>query len=110
MIRAEQAGEAAPELVAERTQLELRAGHYAVRFDGTVMDRGTFEIGGTPDVRTLLLRGLAGPNAGRTLPCIYQLAGDRLRICFGLDGVAPLRFATTEGDSRYLATYRRTEA
>lgn len=107
MIRAESGGESAPELVVQRTELELRAGEYLVRFDGRTMDRGTFESGAGSDPKTLLLRGLAGPNAGRTIPCIYQLVGDRLRVCYGLDGREPAAFVTRGGEARYLATYRR---
>jgi uncharacterized protein (TIGR03067 family) len=104
MLRAEQSGEPAPEGVAERTTLRLVAGVYEVAFEGAVVDRGAYVIG---PARTITLRGESGPNAGRTIPCLYQLAGDRLRICYGLDGIAPTEFATQPGQPRYLATYRR---
>ncbi len=107
LLRAEQAGEAAPELVVRRTTLSLVAGKYAIWFAGEEMDSGTFETGGLAGALTLLLRGLRGPNAGRTIPCIYQLRGDRLRICYGFNGTAPTDFATAANDQRYLATYQR---
>lgn len=107
MVRAELAGEEAPELVATQTTIELAAGAYAVRFGGTIVDQGTFEAGGVMSNATLLLRGTGGPNAGRTIPCIYQMRGDRLRVCFGFDGVAPTEFSTDSTNQRYLATYRR---
>lgn len=112
MIRAEASGEEAPELVTQRTELSLTADAYAVRFAGEIMDRGALEIGEATAAPScaFVLRGTRGPNAGRVIPCIYQLKGDRLRICFGLDGVAPTQFATTTGDARYLATYRRKPA
>lgn len=106
MIRAELDGETAPELVAAKTVLELAAGTYQVRFDDTPTDRGTFELGTTTNLKTLLLRGLTGVNAGRTIPCIYQRRGDLLRVCFGLAGVAPADFTTAPGQQRYLGTYR----
>jgi uncharacterized protein (TIGR03067 family) len=107
MVRAEMNGESAPELIAQRTQLELIGDRYFVRFDGQITDRGTFELSANIEAKTLVLRGKTGPNAGRTIPCIYQLVGDRLRICYGLDGLAPTEFATAEKQPRYLATYRR---
>lgn len=107
LLRAEQAGEQAPELVINRTTLVLRAGTYAIWFAGEEMDSGTFETGGVTGATTLLLRGSRGPNAGRTIPCIYQLRGDRLRICYGLDGTAPTEFTTGAQDHRYLASYQR---
>lgn len=107
MVRAENCGEAAPDLVAERTTFELSGGKYRVRFNGDVVDAGSFELGGTVTESTFLLRGTAGPNAGRTIPCVFQLRGDRLRVCFGMNGIAPTDFTTDAGNQRYLATYRR---
>ncbi len=107
MVRAELDGESAPDLVTRRTQLTLGQGTYVVHFDAQVSDRGTFELGANPETKTLILHGRTGPNAGRTLPCIYQLVGDRLRICYGLDGIAPTDFTTAPKQRRYLATYRR---
>jgi uncharacterized protein (TIGR03067 family) len=107
MVRAELAGEAAPDEMVQHTALELTAGEYRVRYGGEVVDQGTYEIGGALGVKTMLLRGLVGQNAGRTIPCVWQLMGDRLRVCYGLNGVAPTEFTTATGDERYLAVYRR---
>jgi uncharacterized protein (TIGR03067 family) len=103
MIRAEQGGAESPELVALRVELDLTTDTYLVRFAGQVADRGTFTVAES----ALTLTGTDGPNRGRTIPCIFQLAGDRLRICYGLDGTAPTAFATAAGTPHYLATYRR---
>lgn len=102
MIRAESNGEPSGDLVALRVELELATDTYCVRFAGKVADRGLFSS--TND--TLTLRGTEGPNAGRTIPCLFQLVGDRLRVCYGLDGTLPAAF-TTAGTANYLATYRR---
>lgn len=108
MIRAELSGESAPELVTAKTTIELCDGQYLVRYAGQVVDRGTFELGAAIECPTFVLHGKEGPNAGRSIPCLYQLRGDRLRVCYGLDGTAPDGFATVGGDQRYLAVYRRT--
>ncbi len=105
-ISAEFSGEKAPAEVIERTELELRLGRYTVRFGGESSDAGTF----TGDAATLTLQSAEGTNAGRTIPCVFQLKGDLLRICFGLDGTRPTAFATAAGDQRYLVTYRRRPA
>ena len=107
MVRAECEGEAAPELVVQRTEIELVHGDYRVRFAGRITDRGRFEIDAATNAPRLILHGVEGPNAGRTIPGLFQLKGDRLRVCYGLDGVTPAAFATQPGDQRYLATYRR---
>ena len=103
MIKAELAGEDAPDLLALRVELELTAVSYAVSFAGQVTDRGTYVLAG----ESLTLTGTAGPNQGRTIPCILQHRGDLLRVCYGLDGTAPVAFATKPGVQHYLATYRR---
>lgn len=106
MVRAELNGDPAPEIVVQHTTLELTGGEYRVRFRGEVMDQGSIEQADAPTA--LLLRGTVGPNSGRIIPCLYQTTGERLRICFGLDGTPPNDFSTTAGGARYLATYRRT--
>lgn len=105
MTRAEQDGEASPELLSLHVVLELTAGTYRVSFAGQVADRGTYVI----TAGTLTLTGQHGPNQGRTIPCLYQQRGDLLRVCYGLDGSPPADFTTAPGSGRYLATYRRVE-
>ena len=119
MIRAELAGADAPDMLALRVELELTGDTYVIRFAGKVADRGTYSLAcpalacGEPvesaerAARALTLTGAEGPNKGGTIPCIYQFAGDRLRIFYGLDGTAPTAFATAPGTEHYLATYRR---
>ena len=105
MIRAELAGEPAPDLVTRRMVLELGTGRYSVVYAGEISDAGEWADGATAGTLTLL--GKEGPNAGRRIPCLYQLAGDRLRVCYGLDGAEPTDFATAGLTQRYTATYRR---
>ncbi len=107
MIRAELAGEAAPELVVRNTEVTLVNGAYEVRFQGQVVDRGSYKVSSRLEIATVVLHGADGPNAGRTIPCLFQLRGERLRVCYGLDGIAPAEMTTRAGQDRYLATYRR---
>ena len=102
-IRAELDGEAAPALALERMELLFERDAYTVSFAGVAHDRGAYIQTAT----TLTLTAQHGANAGRVIPAIYQLAGDRLRICFGIDGIAPADFKTAPRSSRYLVTYRR---
>lgn len=108
MIRAEFAGAPAPELVVEKTELEFRAGIYMVRFDREESDRGRYELGSTGCTHTITLRGEKGTNAGRTIPALYQLKGDRMRVCYGLGGEMPCAFSTLRSQT-YVATYRRRD-
>ncbi len=107
IVRGELAGEEMPALVAKKTELDLAAGNYLVRFDGRPADRGSYTLGAAGSHRGMTLVGVEGPNAGRTIPAIYQLVGDRLRICYGIDGQLPEGFATTADRQLFLVTYRR---
>ena len=106
LVRAELDGESAHELVTTNTVLELNRGTYAVRYAGEVTDQGTFELADKPPP-TMVMHRRDGPNASRTIRGIYQRTGDRLRICYGLNGDAPTAFSTSAGQQRYLAIYRR---
>lgn len=106
-FQAELAGENPPGLVLARTEVAFRAGRYTVRFDREIADQGSFVTGANTPHATLTLTGIKGHNAGRTIPAIYQVRGDRLRICYGLDGTLPLSFAAGVGTRFYLVTYRR---
>ncbi|HET7536752.1 MAG TPA: TIGR03067 domain-containing protein [Candidatus Didemnitutus sp.] len=99
--------EEAPKEVLEQTELELSAGKYDVRFGGITADRGTFVLNTTGGHAELTLHGNTGPNAGRTIPCIFKFIDDTLMICYGLDGARPDKFSTTAGSQRYLVTYAR---
>ena len=107
LLRAELDGEDAPDLVLKKTEVILAYGAYEVRFGGEIADRGIFKLGNALNEKTMVLQGVEGPNAGRVIPCIYQHVGERLRVCYGLDGVMPFAFATEPGQQRYLATYSR---
>jgi uncharacterized protein (TIGR03067 family) len=106
MVRAESGGEPSTDLLALRVELHLTADTYQVHFAGELADQGTYARTSADPHTALILLGAKGPNAGRKIPCIYQLVGDRLRVCYGLDGSKPTEFATA-GNSHYLATYRR---
>lgn len=109
LVRAEMEGEVAPELLTMKTELELTLGAYRVRFDGEVTDSGTFEVGNSTGSKTLIFRGAEGPNAGRMIPSLVQHVGERLRICYGLDGTLPADFKTAKGKPTYSAVYRPTK-
>jgi uncharacterized protein (TIGR03067 family) len=106
-IRAERDGETAPEMALEPMRLVFQDGAYAFRFGEVNSDEGTFTWETAADYFVLTLRGIQGVNAGRTIPGLAQLRGDRLRVCFGLDGSVPTHFQTSRESARYLVTYRR---
>ena len=106
-LKAELEGDPAPQLALQSMKVELTADTYCVWFGGEVADRGNYWLEENPPYPSLVLRGTEGPNLGRTISAIYQLVGDRLRICYGLDGVRPEQFDTAGQKRRYVVTYRR---
>ena len=102
-LYAEYDGEEAPKMMLEKMELELTGGEYAVRFGGVTADQGTYTI----NPEGLTLRGVTGPNAGRTIPCLFKFAGGALSICYGLSGARPKKFVTAAGQQLYLVNYQR---
>lgn len=107
LVRAEMDGEVAPELLTTKTELEFKSGEYIVRFGGDIMDSGTFEFIDTSGSNKLFLRGRGKESAERIIPCLVQHVGERIRICYGLNGNLPVDFKTAKGQLKYSAIYRR---
>ncbi|AWI08796.1 uncharacterized protein (TIGR03067 family) [Ereboglobus sp. PH5-5] len=103
-VRLEYAGEAAPDMVLEKTEVIFRNGNYTVRFGGETSFDGTYSL---TETHILIEGRRASDKNSMTLRGIYQLVGNRLRTCLGMDGVAPETFATKPGSQHYLGTYRR---
>jgi uncharacterized protein (TIGR03067 family) len=105
-VYAEHDGEETPRMVLEKMEVELAGGKYTVRFGGVATDHGTYTV----NADGLTLIGATGPNAGRTIPCIFKFAGGMLSICYGLGGTRPQKHATAKGQQLYLANYHRKDA
>ena len=108
-FKAERAGEHAPDMALAKIRLVISDDSYAVHFGNEISDEGCYALGATEQFQTITLVSVCGTNEGRTIPSIYQLTGDRLRICYGLDGTLPDAFVSELGDERYLVTYRRIQ-
>lgn len=104
-VYAEFDGEEAPRMMLEKMELELTGSEYAVRFGGVTADQGSYTV----EPEGLTLHGVAGPNAGRTIPCIFKFTGTMLSICYGLNGTRPAKFATAPDQQLYLVNYQRKE-
>jgi len=117
VIRAELGSESMPPEAAARVEIEFDAeSAYRVRFAGEISDSGSFQLLAQTERdilphRRITLHGEHGTNAKRTFPGIFQLRGDRLKLCLALEGDAPPTAFTssnaTTGTPHYLVTYRR---
>jgi uncharacterized protein (TIGR03067 family) len=73
-------------------------------------DKGTYAILSVNPPATMDIRGREGPNAGRTIPAIYALAGDQLTICYQLgSGERPSEFTSSKGSRLLLVRYKRMQ-
>lgn len=105
--KAELAGLPMPEAVLKTISLKLDNGKYEVLV-GDKPDRGTYTMDATTKPKSLTITGTEGPNQGKTLPCIYELKGDTLRVCYDLSGAKrPTEFKSVAGTKLYLVTYER---
>jgi uncharacterized protein (TIGR03067 family) len=51
-----------------------------------IVDSGEYVVNDSASPQTMDIVGRDGPNAGRTMLAIYELEGDRLTVCYDLDG------------------------
>ncbi|HKT74405.1 MAG TPA: TIGR03067 domain-containing protein [Steroidobacteraceae bacterium] len=51
-----------------------------------IVDSGEYLVDDSVSPRTIDIVGRDGPNAGRSMMAIYQLEGDRLTVCYDLEG------------------------
>lgn len=71
-------------------------------------DKGDYKLSVVEKLKALDIIGKEGPNQGKTILTIYQLDGDRLKICYDLTGKArPTEFKTEAGSRLFLVSYRR---
>ncbi len=104
---AEMAGNAFPDNVVKSIRLVLTDGKYKVTV-GNNPDEGTWKIDTTKKPRTLEIVGTKGPNKGKTIPAIYELTGDTLRVCYDLSGKeTPAEFKSKPDTQLFLVTYKR---
>jgi uncharacterized protein (TIGR03067 family) len=100
---AELGGQAFPVANFAGATLRLTADTY--EFAG---DKGSFALVSTSAPAKMDIRGREGPNAGRTILAIYELAGDQLTICYQLGpGARPTDFNSASGPQVLLVHYKR---
>ena len=106
--KAELGGTAMPEAVVQKIVLKIHNSDYEVTVEGEGKDSGTVSLDVESNPKGMKITGVKGPNAGKTLPAIYELQGDTLRVCYDLSGAQrPKEFKTAKGTQLYLVTYSR---
>lgn len=106
-VTAEIAGKPFADEVLKTMKLVLADGKYTVTV-GEQTDEGTVKLDPTKEPRTMDIMGTKGPNKGKTIPAIYELKDNTLRICYDLSGKAhPKEFKTKADTQLFLVEYKR---
>jgi uncharacterized protein (TIGR03067 family) len=103
---AEIGGKKLPSQGAPPVKLTLKKGTYEVQAES--LDRGTVTYDDSAKPKRMEIKGVEGPNAGKTFLAIYELSGDEMKVCYDLSGKAhPTEFKTQPNSTLFLATYER---
>lgn len=87
--------------------LTIEEGKYKLAFMG-MTDAGTLKVDPAKKPKQMTITGTDGPSKGKTLPAIYEVNGDTLKICYALDGKdPPAGFKSTAETKTLLVTYKR---
>ncbi len=104
---AELAGIKFPDEVLKTMKLVLKGDEYTVTI-GKRTDKGTVKRDPTKKPKTIDVIGTEGPNKGKTIPAIYELTKDTLKVCYDLSGKErPKTFETKADTQLFLVTYKR---
>ena len=107
---AELDGEKLPETLLKSIKLVLKDEKYTATVDEQV-DEGTVTLDLESDPKGMEIKGTNGPNNGKTIPAIYELKDDVLKVCYNLEGKKrPTKFKTTAGSKLYLVTYKKDKS
>jgi uncharacterized protein (TIGR03067 family) len=102
------AGTPFPKSVTDTISLELTGDAYKVDVGGKP-DRGTCTIDLEQSPHRMTIKGIEGPNAGKTMLAIFDFPNPQeMRVCYDLQGKQfPAGFSSTAEDGFYLVVYTR---
>jgi len=104
---AEFGGQKWPDEQTKAIKLVIADAKYTVTVSGQD-DKGTLKLEPSAKPAAMDIVGTDGPNKGRTIPAIYELSGDTLKICYALEGKErPGTFESKSGTRLFLVTYKR---
>ena len=102
-------GKKQPDKVTKAIRLTVSGDKYNTVV-GEAKDEGTLKLDATKTPREMDIIMSIGENKGKILPCIYELKGNELKVCYGLNGTGrPADFdAGKDGEGVImLITYKR---
>ncbi|MCI0336595.1 MAG: TIGR03067 domain-containing protein [Acidobacteria bacterium] len=103
IVEAELGGQKLPDESVKGTKLILTVDKY--RYQN---DQGEYKLYPAEEIKAMDIIGREGPNKGKNFLAIYELEGDKLKICYDLAGkTRPKKFKTETGTQQFLVTYQR---
>jgi uncharacterized protein (TIGR03067 family) len=111
-VAAEVSGQslAVDELRVSRFVLQ-QGGYQIIDKADCVVDRGDYRIDESVFPQEMDIVGVVGPYAGRTMLAIYELEGDRLKVCYDLESDTRPEDMEAEDEELLLSiTYARASA
>jgi uncharacterized protein (TIGR03067 family) len=102
-------GKKQPDKVTKAIRLSVSGDKYNTVV-GEEKDEGTLKLDATKTPREMDIITSVGENKGKPIPCIYELKGNELKVCYGLNGTGrPADFdAGKDGEGVImLITYKR---
>lgn len=109
MKEATLAGEALEADTVKALQLEMTDGKYTLK-GAESPDKGTWVIRTGQKPFEMDIKGTDGPHKDQSILAIFELDGDKLRVCYDLSGQArPKAFESKENTTQFLAQYERVK-
>lgn len=103
------AGNSMPEEAVKKLKLELSDGKYKL-LGAESPDEGTWKLYLDKKPYGMDIKGTDGPNKGKTMLCIFELDGDKLKVCYDLAGKKrPEKFESKPKTLHFLAEYKRVK-
>ena len=101
-------GETVPSEAYRDWKLTVTEQKYSVDKNGEV-DEGTFSVDTAKSPKQMDIRPETGSGVGQTIPAIYEINGDTMRVCYAVeDGASrPKNFKTTPNSGSVLINYKR---
>lgn len=108
-VAMEFAGQPFPEEARRGIVLEIAGESYTVTV-GKEVDKGTVKVDAAATPAAIDIVGVIGPNKGKKILGIVEVAKDTLRVCYDFSGKdRPTEFKTAEGTQHFLVTYERKQ-
>ena len=106
-ISAELGGQPFPERILTAMKLILTENSYTAIISN-VTDKGMLTLHASDQQNAMDILGTEGPNKGKTIPAIFELTEETLKVCYDLEGKRrPHDFHTEPHTQLFLVSYRR---